>query len=100
MKKKSQAKDILEKKEELLKKSKLVRWGVIILTLSAGAITASWLLWNSEAVAKKLAGSQVTGRISYKNQNIPMTPVSATVKGGMLEISLDAVKEKKLISFT
>lgn len=100
MKGESQARDRLEKKEKLLKKNKLVRLGMIMLTLSAGAIAASWLSWDSEAVAKKLAGSQVTDRISYKNQNIPMTPVPATMKGGMLEISLDAVKEKKIVSFT
>jgi uncharacterized membrane protein len=99
MREKSQAKDRSEKKEKLLKKNKLISLGVIVLTLSAGAITASWLPWKSEAVAKKLAGSQVTNSISYKNQNIPMTPVSATVKAGMLEISLDAVKEKKIVSF-
>ena len=78
MKEKSQARNRLEKKEKLLKRNKLIRLGVIMLTLSAGAITASWLPWDSEAVAKKLAGSQVTGKISYKNQNIAMTPVPAT----------------------
>ncbi len=96
----SQAKDGLEKREEVLKKNKLSRWGMIMLTLSAGAIAAYWLPWDSEAVAKKLAGSQVADSINYKNQNIPMTSVPATVKAGMLEVSLAAVKEKKLVSFT
>lgn len=99
MKDESQAKDMLEKRGKLLKQNNLIKLGVIVLTLSAVAVAASWLVWDSEAGIEKLTGSRVTDSINYKNQNIPMTPVPAAVRGGTLEISLDAVKEKKMVSF-
>jgi len=99
MKEESQVKDMLEKKEKLLKQNSLTKLGLIVLILSAGAVAASWLIWDSEAGIEKLTGSRVTDSINYKNQSIPMTPVSATVRSGVLEIPLDAVKEKKMVSF-
>ena len=43
--------------------------------------------------------SKVIKNVNYQSQSWPMTKVEAIVKNGVVEVSLEAVREKRLISF-
>lgn len=91
-----------ERKERVLGKKKgLKLWGGIIILLLVAAYSAYWfIVKDGEAGTKGLPGSQVMGKVNYGNTSVAMTPVEAVTKNGVLEISLEAVKEKKLVAFT
>ncbi len=90
-----------KKKEELLGGKKGVKLAGLVAVVVVAVLLASWLTFREgEARSPKIAGSQVMDKVNYKNQNVAMSPVEAAVTGGTIELPLDAVKEKKLISFS
>ena len=91
-----------EKKEEVLGKKKNLKlwWGILIITLAAAVPVFWWIAKDDEAGAKKLSGSHVMSKIAYGNTTVAMTPVDALTRNGVLEIPLEVVKEKKLVSFS
>ena len=91
-----------EKKEEVLGKKKNLKlwWGILIITLAAAVPVFWWIAKDDEAGAKKLSGSHVMSKIAYGNTTVAMTPVDAVTGNGVLEIPLEVVKEKKLVSFS
>ncbi len=102
MKEKIKEKGKMEKREKPAgKKRKGLKVGGLALAIfCVVAVFASWLIFrDGEAVVKKLTGSQVLDKVNYKNQNVAMTPLDATLSGAVLEVPLEAVKEKKLVSF-
>jgi len=91
-----------EKKEEVLGKKKNLKlwWGILIITLAAAVPVFWWIAKDDEAGAKKLSGSHVMGKVAYGNTTVAMTPVDAVTGNGVLEIPLEVMKEKKLVSFS
>ena len=91
-----------ERKEKVLGKKKNLKlwWGILIIVLVAAVPVFWWIAKDGEAGAKKLSGSQVMGKVAYGNTTLAMTPVDAMIKNGVLEIPLEVVKEKKIVSFS
>ena len=80
-------------------KKGLKLWGGIIILLLVAAFSAYWfIVKDGEAGAKVLSGSKVMGKVAYGNTIVAMTPVDAVIRSGVLEIPLEMVKEKKLVS--
>lgn len=103
--KKESFKQVMEnkgKKEQLLGEKKGIKlWGGIIILLLVAAFSAYWfILRDGEAGAKGLSGSKVVDKVNYGNTIVAMTPVDAVTRSGVLEIPLEMVKDKKLVSFT
>ncbi|MDZ4247314.1 MAG: Fe-S-containing protein, partial [Dehalococcoidia bacterium] len=91
-----------ERKEEVLGKKKNLKlwWAILIIILAAAVPVFWWIAKDGEAGAKKLSGSQVMGKVAYGNTTVAMTSVDAVTRNGVLEIPLEVVKEKKLVSFS
>ncbi len=90
-----------KKKEELLGRKKSLGLAGLGAVVVVAVLLASWLTFREgEARPAKIAGSQVLDKVNYKNQNVAMSPVEATATGGAIELPLDAVKDKKLVSFS
>jgi len=90
------------KREKLLgQKKKIFTWKIIAILLVAAALPVSWLILKEgpQAESKAIAGTQVMERVNYQNQSVSMTKVDVTVKKGAVEVSLDGVKNNKLVSF-
>ena len=90
-----------KRKEKVLEKKKgLKLWGGIIILLLGAAFFAYWfIVKNGEAGADKLSGSRVMEKVNYGNTAMAMTWVDAVTSGGVLEIPLKVVKERKLVAF-
>ena len=91
-----------EKKEEVLGKKKNLKlwWAILIIILAAAVPVFWWIAKDGDAGAKKLSGSHVMSKIAYGNTTVAMTPVDAVTGNGVLEIPLEVMKEKKLVSFS
>jgi uncharacterized membrane protein len=89
------------KREILLAEKKKFPLVKIIVILLVAAIPLAWfLLRNSlEAGSGSLAGTQVTEKVSYKNQNIRMTPVDVVAGSGFIEMPAQIVQDKKIVYF-
>ena len=91
------------RKEEVLGKKKNLKlwWGILIIIILAAAVPVFWwIAKDGDAGAKKLSGSPVMGKVAYGNTTVAMTPVDAVTGNGVLEIPLEVMKEKKLVSFS
>ena len=89
------------KREKILdekKKSPLVKVAIILLVAT---VPLAWFLFKGspDAGSAANAGSKVMDQVNYRNQNIAMTRIDASLAAGSVEIPLDAVKEKKLVYF-
>ena len=92
-----------KRKEAVLGKKKNLKlwWGILIIIILAAAVPVFWwIAKDGEAGAKKLSGSHVMGKVAYGNTTVAMTPVDAVTGNGVLEIPLEVMKEKKLVSFS
>ena len=91
-----------KRKQKVLGEKKGIKlWGGIIILLLVAAFSAYWfIVKDGEAGAKGLSGSKVMGKVAYGKTIVAMTPVDAVTRSGALEILLEMVKEKKLVSFT
>ncbi len=90
------------KREKLLRqKKKISNWKIIVIILVAAALPLSWLIFKEspQAESSRLTATQVMERVNYQNQPVSMTKVDATVQKGAVEVSLDLVKNNKLVSF-
>lgn len=93
--------DEKRKQKVLGEKKGLKLLGGIIILLLVVAFSAYWfIVKDGEVGAKGLSGSKVMGKVAYGNTIVAMTPVDAVIRSGGLEIPLEMVKEKKLVSFT
>jgi uncharacterized membrane protein len=89
------------KREKLLAEKKKFPLVKIIVILLVAAIPLAWFILrnSSEAGSGSVAGTQVTEKVSYKNQTIRMTPVDAVASNGYLEIPAQIVQDKKIVYF-
>ena len=89
------------KRDKLLSEKKKFPLVKIIVILLVAAIPLAWFLLrnSSEAGSGSVAGTKVTENVSYKNQNIRMTPVDVVSGSGYIEIPSQIVQEKKIVSF-
>jgi hypothetical protein len=89
------------KREKLLAGKKKLPLVKIIVVLLVAAIPLAWFLFrnSSEAGSGGIFGTQVVGKVSYKDQSIRMTMVDASSNGGYTEIPADVVKDKKIVYF-
>ncbi len=91
------------KRERILgQKKRFSLWKIVLIVSVAAALPATWALLREEAPQAspvKASGTQVMEKVSYANQNVPMSPVKAVVEHGSIEIPLDAVKNSKIVSF-
>lgn len=89
------------KRDKLLAEKKKFPLVKIIVILLVAAIPLAWFVLrnSSEASSGSVAGTQVTEKVSYKNQNIRMTTVDAVAGSGYIEIPSEIVKEKKIVYF-
>ncbi|HLA27368.1 MAG TPA: DUF2318 domain-containing protein [Syntrophales bacterium] len=90
-----------KRKEEVLGKKKNLKlwWAILIIILALAVPVFWWIAKDGEEGAKKLSGSQVMGKVDYGNTTVAMTSVDAVTRNGTLDIPLEVVKEKKLVSF-
>jgi len=91
-----------KRKEAVLGKKKNLKlwWAILIIIFAAAVPVFWWIAKDGDAGAKKLSGSPVMGKVTYGNTSVAMTPVEAVTRNGVLEIPLEVVKEKKLVSFS
>lgn len=89
------------KREKLLAEKKKFPLVKVIVILLVAAIPLAWFaLRNSpEAVSGSISGTQVLEKVSYKSQNIRMTPVDSVAGSGTIEIPVEIVKDKKIVYF-
>lgn len=89
------------KREKLLAEKKKFPLVKVIVILLVAAIPLAWfILRNSpEAASGSVAGTQITEKVSYKSQNIRMTPVDSVAGSGTIEIPVEIVKDKKIVYF-
>jgi uncharacterized membrane protein len=90
------------KREKLLgTKKRIPAWKIIAIVLVAAALPVSWLILKEDpqAESKGISSTQVMERVNYQNQSVSMTKVDVTMQKGMVEVSLDLVKNNRLVSF-
>ena len=59
-----------------------------------------WIIQgNSGADPRVSSQPKVSGKVDYAGQTVRMTDIQAKVEKGKISISLDVVKEKKMVSF-
>ncbi|OHE16619.1 MAG: hypothetical protein A2X96_05570 [Syntrophobacterales bacterium GWC2_56_13] len=89
------------KREKLLEEKKKFPLVKVVVILLVTAIPLAWFMFRDspEAGSGSVPGSKVTEKVSYRNQTIGMTPVDTAATGDYIEIPVEIVKEKKLVSF-
>jgi len=89
------------KREKLLAQKKKFPFVKVVVILLVLAISLAWFLFKEspEAGLGSVFGTKVTEKVSYKNQNIRMTPVAGVAGSGYMEIPVDVVKDKKIVYF-
>lgn len=88
------------KRERLLEEKKFPFVKVVVI-LAVVAIPLAWFIFRDspDASSGSSAGTKIMDKVSYQNQSIAMTRIEDTVAGGYVEISVDLVKDKKLVYF-
>jgi len=92
-----------EKKERVLgEKGRNPYWIPISLAIIAIALGGFgyWIIQEKTTTNPKITSQQkVMEKVDYAGQTILMTDISAKVENGKISISLDVVKEKKMVRF-
>jgi hypothetical protein len=91
-----------EKKEKVLGERKKSPWGLIslgVIVVVLGGV-AFWIIEAKTTTNPQIASQQkVMDRVDYTGQTIPMTNIVAKVENGKISISLDSIKENKMVRF-
>ena len=89
------------KRDKLLSEKKKFPLVKMIVVLLVAAIPLAWFLLRntSDAGSGSVTGTQISEKISYKNQTIRMASVDAVSGSGSIEIPAEFVKEKKIVYF-